>query len=56
MGSQVELEDHTLTIHTPCINKTTVSTEVGGLNRIAVSDAWTVVASLWRGDYSQTGW
>ncbi len=36
IGSQVELVDHTLTIHTARINKTTVSTEVGGLNRIAV--------------------
>ncbi|MBV9710161.1 MAG: UDP-N-acetylglucosamine 1-carboxyvinyltransferase [Ktedonobacteraceae bacterium] len=36
MGAEVELVDHALTIHTPRINKATVSTEVGGLNRIAV--------------------
>jgi len=36
MGAQVELHDHTLSICTPGINSTTVSTEVGGLNRISV--------------------
>jgi UDP-N-acetylglucosamine 1-carboxyvinyltransferase len=36
MGAQVKQVDHTLTIHTPSINKASVSTEVGGLNRIAV--------------------
>lgn len=36
LGSQVSLVDHTLTIHTPYIHETHVSTEVGGLNRIAV--------------------
>src|SRR6266566_9805028 len=36
LGSQVLLEDHTLTIRTPEIDKTVISSEVGGLNRIAV--------------------
>ena len=36
LGAQVDVADHTLTISTPHINKTTISAEVGGLNRIAV--------------------
>jgi UDP-N-acetylglucosamine 1-carboxyvinyltransferase len=36
IGSQLHLEDHTLSICTPSVNKTVISTEVGGLNRIAV--------------------
>ncbi len=36
LGAQVRVEDHTLTIVTPDIHKTTISAEVGGLNRIAV--------------------
>jgi UDP-N-acetylglucosamine 1-carboxyvinyltransferase len=36
LGAQVWLEDHTLTIRTPEIDKTVISSEVGGLNRIAV--------------------
>lgn len=36
MGSTVELNDHTLYIRTPAINSSYVSTEVGGLNRMAV--------------------
>src|SRR6266487_872332 len=36
MGSRTQLVDHTLAIHTPYIEKTVVSTRVGGLNRIAV--------------------
>jgi len=36
MGSEVELHDHTLSIHTPGINCSIVSTEVGGLNRMAI--------------------
>jgi len=36
LGSQVEVQDHTLSIITPHIDKTTISAEVGGLNRIAV--------------------
>ena len=36
IGAQTYLEDHTLTIHTPEIQKSTVSLEVGGLNRLAV--------------------
>lgn len=36
MGSIMELQNHTLSISTPSINKTVVSGEVGGLNRIAV--------------------
>ena len=36
IGSQVQLHDHTLSIRTLAINSTTVSTEVGGLNRISV--------------------
>ncbi len=36
MGSQVQLVDHILSLHTPYIDKTIVSNEVGGLNRIAV--------------------
>jgi UDP-N-acetylglucosamine 1-carboxyvinyltransferase len=35
-GSQIKLDGHTLSISTPHISKTEVSTEVGGLNRIAV--------------------
>ena len=36
MGAQVHLQEHTLSICTPDINSTTVSTKVGGLNRISV--------------------
>src|SRR5437870_13407968 len=36
MGAQVQLHDHTLSICTPRTNSTTVSTQVGGLNRISV--------------------
>ncbi|HEU5374589.1 MAG TPA: UDP-N-acetylglucosamine 1-carboxyvinyltransferase [Ktedonobacteraceae bacterium] len=36
MGSEVALHDHTLTISTPGINCSIVSTEVGGLNRMAI--------------------
>ncbi len=36
LGAQIHLEDHTLGISTPYISKTTISAEVGGLNRIAV--------------------
>ena len=36
IGSQVEVNDHTLLIRTPTVSKTSISTEVGGLNRIAV--------------------
>lgn len=36
VGSQVQLEDHTLSICTRNIHKTTISNEVGGLNRIGV--------------------
>ncbi len=36
LGSQVFLEGHSLTIHTPEIDGTVISSEVGGLNRIAV--------------------
>ncbi len=36
VGSQIYVDDHTLTISTPHIAKTTISAEVGGLNRIAV--------------------
>ncbi len=36
LGSQVYVDDHTLKISTPHIAKTTISAEVGGLNRIAV--------------------
>jgi UDP-N-acetylglucosamine 1-carboxyvinyltransferase len=36
LGSQVRLDSHTLTIRTPEIDKTVISSEVGGLNRIAV--------------------
>lgn len=36
LGSQVQLEDHTLTIRTPEIGKTVITSDVGGLNRIAV--------------------
>lgn len=35
-GSQVQVQDHTLTIRTEYIQSTHVSNEVGGLNRIAV--------------------
>jgi UDP-N-acetylglucosamine 1-carboxyvinyltransferase len=36
MGSRVQLDDHTLSIATPGINCSVVSTEVGGLNRMAI--------------------
>jgi len=36
LGSEIDLQDHTLTICTPHINKAFVSKEVGGLNRMAV--------------------
>ncbi|GCE47201.1 UDP-N-acetylglucosamine 1-carboxyvinyltransferase [Thermosporothrix hazakensis] len=36
IGSELSLEDHTLSIRTPDVQKTVISTEVGGLNRIAV--------------------
>jgi UDP-N-acetylglucosamine 1-carboxyvinyltransferase len=36
MGSQLHLQDHMLSICTPSVNKTVISTAVGGLNRIAV--------------------
>jgi len=36
MGSEIELQDHTLSIATPSINSSVVSTEVGGLNRMAI--------------------
>ena len=36
IGSYTELDDHTLLIRTPTITRTNISTEVGGLNRIAV--------------------
>lgn len=36
LGAEISLEDHTLTINTPEIRNSRVSTEVGGLNRIAV--------------------
>lgn len=36
IGSQMNLEDHTLSICTATIDKTAISTQVGGLNRVAV--------------------
>ncbi len=36
VGAQAHLEGHTLSIQTPYVNTTTISAEVGGLNRIAV--------------------
>jgi UDP-N-acetylglucosamine 1-carboxyvinyltransferase len=36
MGSEVYLNDHVLSIQTPNINCSIVSTEVGGLNRLAI--------------------
>jgi UDP-N-acetylglucosamine 1-carboxyvinyltransferase len=39
MGSEVRLDDHTLSIHTPGINCSIVSSEVGGLNRLAILTA-----------------
>jgi UDP-N-acetylglucosamine 1-carboxyvinyltransferase len=36
IGSEVTLQDHTLAIRTPCISKAVVSSEMGGLNRMAV--------------------
>src|SRR5438874_9980248 len=35
-GSQADLVDHTLSIHTPGIHCPIISTEVGGLNRMAI--------------------
>src|SRR3989442_2908074 len=36
MGSKIRRQDHTLSIATPSINSSVVSTEVGGLNRMAI--------------------
>lgn len=36
LGSEAVLEDHTLSIHTPSIHSSLVSSEVGGLNRMAI--------------------
>jgi UDP-N-acetylglucosamine 1-carboxyvinyltransferase len=36
VGSEVTLQDHTLTICTPSINGTTISSDLGGLNRMSV--------------------
>src|SRR5258707_9407765 len=36
MGSEVQQNDHVLSIRTPSINCSTVSTEIGGLNRMAI--------------------
>lgn len=36
MGSEIDCNDHVLSIQTPGINCSTVSTEVGGLNRMAI--------------------
>jgi UDP-N-acetylglucosamine 1-carboxyvinyltransferase len=36
LGSHAQLDDHTLSIETPAINKTLIAVDVGGLNRIAV--------------------
>jgi UDP-N-acetylglucosamine 1-carboxyvinyltransferase len=36
MGAHIRLDDHTLAIQTPGINCSIVSTEVGGLNRMAI--------------------
>ncbi len=36
MGSEVKLQDHTLEINTPSVNCSIVSSEVGGLNRMAI--------------------
>lgn len=36
MGAEISLNDHTLSIRTPEVNCSIVSTEVGGLNRMAI--------------------
>src|SRR5216684_1286299 len=36
LGSEIDLQDHTLSIRTPHINKVAVSSEIGSLNRMAV--------------------
>jgi len=36
LGSEIDLQDHTLSIRTPRINKAVVSREIGGFNRMAV--------------------
>jgi UDP-N-acetylglucosamine 1-carboxyvinyltransferase len=36
IGAQAELQDHTLSLHTPAITDTHIPSSVGGLNRIAV--------------------
>lgn len=36
MGSQINLDDHILAIRTPSVSRSIVSTEVGGLNRLAI--------------------
>ncbi len=36
LGAEIDLQDHTLSIRTPHINKVSVSSEIGSLNRMAV--------------------
>src|SRR6266699_3533120 len=36
LGAEIDLQDHTLSIRTPYINKVSVSSEIGSLNRMAV--------------------
>ena len=55
LGSQIQLQDHTLLIRTPSINKTVVSTEVGGLNRIAVLTVGPLLHRCGEADFPRPG-
>src|SRR5713101_3175421 len=55
LGSQIQLQDHTLFIRTPSINKTVVSTEVGGLNRIAVLTVGPLLHRCGEADFPKPG-
>src|SRR5712692_10432285 len=55
LGSRIQLQDHTLFIRTPSINKTVVSTEVGGLNRIAVLTVGPLLHRCGEADFPKPG-
>src|SRR3989442_3420326 len=55
LGSQMQLQDHTLFIRTPSINKAVVSTEVGGLNRIAVLTVGPLLHRCGEADFPKPG-
>jgi len=55
LGSETELQDHTLFIRTPTIYKSSISTEVGGLNRIAVLAAGPLLHRCGEIDFPRPG-